>query len=411
MIKSSKAVLSPYRWVILAIVWAATFVGIAPQFQVAALAFKIVPDLNLSLTQFSMIFSAPMLGSVFISVPSGALGDRFGVKKVVTLGFVFSIVGVYFRYLAHDFSTFFILMFLSGLSSALLNANISKLVGAWFPLEQMGTAMGINYTGAGLGMAIGLSTATLFPSTKMAYTTAGYLMLIVAILWVILVKDKPAGTPDRPVMSATQYFREVTKSKNVWLVGMGLMVFMGCNMVFSGNFSNALNAARGVDPQTASLMTSLVTLGSVFGSLVGPMLSDRIGRIKPFLAPVAILGALSMYLAWNSSGIITWLTLPVLGFMMGVSLPLLMSFPILLPEIGPTYAGSAGGLIATMQLIGAFFVPSFIVAPLANNSFDVLFLLASILYFLSGVILYFLPELGTKARLTTQNSVQEIERE
>lgn len=405
---SNQTIPAAYRWVILAIVWAAMFVGVAPQFQVAALAYQIIPDLNLTMPQFSLIFSAPMLGSVFFSIAAGTMGDRFGVKKVVTVGFTLSIIGVYFRYAAYDFITFFILMFLSGLSSALLNANISKIIGAWFPREQMGTAMGLMYTGTGLGMTIGMSTATLFPTTKIAYTTWGYLMLIVAFLWVLLVKDKPEGAPDLPAMPTSQYLREVAKSKNVWLVGLGLMLFMGCNMVFSGNFSNALNSVRGVDPKTASFMASLVTLGTVFGSFMGPMLSDRVGRIKPFLAPIAILGAVLMYLSWTSTGIATWIILPVLGFSMGVSLPILMAFPMLLPEIGSTYAGSAGGLIATLQLMGAFFIPSLIVAPLAKNSFDIMFLLASLIYLLSGVVTYFLPELGSKARTNGAIPTNEV---
>ncbi|MFZ5639488.1 MAG: MFS transporter [Bacillota bacterium] len=394
----SKPILSPYRWVILFIMWASTFIGVAAQFQVAALAYKIIPDLKLSLSQFSMVLSAPMLPAVFFSLPAGALADRFGVKKVVTVGFVFSIIGVYFRYAAHDFWTLFALMFLAGLSSALLNANVAKLIGAWFPMEQMGTAMGIYFTGAGLGMTVALATSALFPSIKSAFTTAGLVILVIGILWVALVKAKPEGAPDLPAMPVTKYIGKVARSKNVWLVGIALMLFMGCNMAFSGNLSNALNGVRGIDPKTAGLMASLVTLGTVVGSFIGPALSDRIGRIKPFLAPMAILGAVVMYLSWATTGGVTWVLLAVLGFLMGVGLPLLMTFPVLLPEIGPVYAGSAGGLIATLQLIGAFFIPSFIIAPIAGTNFNTLFMLASLSYLLFGLVTLFLPELGAKAR-------------
>ncbi len=399
MSDNSKPVLSPYRWVILFIMWAATFIGVAAQFQVAALAYQIIPDLKLSLSQFSMILSAPMLPAVFFSLPAGVLADRFGVKKVVTVGFIFSIVGVYFRYAANDFWTLFVLMFLAGLSSALLNANVAKLIGAWFPVEQMGTAMGIYFTGAGLGMTAALATSALFPSIKSAFTAAGFVILAIGILWVVFVKAKPEGAPDLPVMPVTKYIGEVARSKNVWLVGIALMLFMGCNMAFSGNLSNALNGVRGIDPKTAGVMASLVTLGTVVGSLVGPALSDRIGRIKPFLAPVAILGAIVMYLSWATTGAAIWVLLAILGFLMGVGLPLLMTFPMLLPEVGPVYAGSAGGLIATLQLIGAFFIPAFIIAPLAGTNFNTLFILASLSYLLFGVVTMFLPELGVKARV------------
>lgn len=390
---------SSYRWMILAVIWVTNVIGVAPQFQLAALAYKIIPELNLTLAQFSLIFSAPMLGSIFLSIPAGALGDKFGAKKVVAFGIILAIIGDYFRFLSHGFLSYYFLMFLSGLSPAMINANIAKIIGAWFSKEQAGTAMGIFFTGGGLGMTIGLSTATLFTSLTAAYMFSGYAMLAVLILWVLLIKDKPKGAPDVAPMPVLQYLREVSRSRNIWLVGLGMMFFMGCNMVFSGNFANALNSVRGIDPQTASLMAAVVTLGGVAGSLVAPVISDRIGRIKPFLTPLAVLGAVFMYFTWNSAGTVTWILLPLLGFMTGASTPLLMSYPILLPEVGPRYAGSAGGLISTLQLFGAVVIPSFVVAPLANNNFGLLFLLACVLYLLFGAVIHFLPEVGAKARL------------
>lgn len=389
---------TPYRWVILAIVWMATFMTIAPQFQVAALAYRLIPELNLSPAQFSMIFTAPMFSSVFLCIPAGTLGDRFGPKKVLAVGFVLSTIAVYFRYLADNFILLFILMFLTGIGASFLNANLSKIIGTWFSKEQMGTAMGIIFTGTSVGMTVGLSTSALFPTTKMAFTSAGYLMLAFTLIWIIFVKDSPEGTLTHSSQPSGNYLGVVIKSRNIWLVGLSLMLYMGFNMIISGNLANALNSARGIDPTTAGLMASLITTGNMFGSFIGPMISDRIGRIKPFLAPVGVLGAILIYLSWNSSGTLMWLSLLGLGFLMGISYPLLMSFPILLPEIGPAYAGSAGGFISTLQLFGAFFIPSFIITPIAGKNFDLLFLLCSGLYFLFGVVTSFLPELGAKAK-------------
>jgi len=49
-------------------------------------------------------------------------------------------------------------------------------------------------------------------------------------------------------------------------------------------------------------------------------------------------------------------------------MPMIASLPMLLPEIGPVYAGSAGGIIATLQVIGAVVAPTFIITPLAGSS-------------------------------------------
>lgn len=401
---------APYRWVILIVMWFSTFIGCLAQFQVAALAFKIIPALHLSSSQFALIMSAPMLPAVFLSLAAGSLADRFGVKRVVTVGFAFSVVGVYFRYAATNFTTLFIMMILAGLSSALLNANAAKLLGAWFPMEKMGTAMGLYFSSAATGITVALATSAMFPSTKSAFVTAGIFMLAVWIAWMALIKAKPEGAPEMPVMPVSKYLGVVAKSKNVWLVGLGMMFFMGSNMAFSGFLPNALNTVRGVDPVTAGLLASIVTIGTMLGAIVGPAMSDRVGRIKPFLAPVCILGAITMYLAWIvPTGAIMWATLFSLGILMGISSPLLMAFPMLLPEIGPAYAGTAGGMIATLQLLGAFIIPAFIITPLAGSNFSLLFSLSSLFFLLLGVVSLFLPELGAKARAkATTNSLQAI---
>lgn len=399
MNESLKTVLSPYRWVILAIMWSAVCIGLAAQFQVAALAYKIIPDFQLTSGQYSMVLTAPMLAGLFFSFAAGALADRWGVKRVVAVGFVFSIAGAFFRFAADNFLELFALMFLAGICPGFLNANVSKLLGAWFPKEHMGIAMGIYFSATGVGMSVALATSALFPTTKSAFITAGLVMLAVWILWMVFIKAKPEGAPDLPVMPVTKYIGVAARSRNVWLVGVALMFFMGSSMAFSGFLPNALHNVRGMSPVTAGFMTSLITFGTIVGSILGPVVSNRIGKMKPFLASVAILGAMAGYSAWVApQGAAMPVLLAVLGIMSGMCAPLLIAFPMLLPEIGPVYAGSAGGIIGTLQVIGAVFIPSFVIAPLAGQNYNLFFSLGSLCFSLVSVVVLLLPELGAKLR-------------
>jgi MFS family permease len=135
------AFLSPYRWVIVFICWLIVFIGMYAQFQVSALAFKIIPELGLSPDQFYKVLLAPMLPAVFLSFVAGALADRFGVKNVVTVGLIIAIPGVWCRYMVDSFTGMFILMMMAGMSQALLSPICAKLLGAWFPMKQLNTAM------------------------------------------------------------------------------------------------------------------------------------------------------------------------------------------------------------------------------------------------------------------------------
>ncbi|ADL07555.1 MFS transporter [Thermosediminibacter oceani] len=393
---------SSYRWVILAITCLATFIGCYAQFQIPSLAYKLIPDLNLTPSQYASILSAPMLPSIFFSIAVGALADRFGVKRVVTVGFLFAIVGITFRFTAKNYWQMLILMAMAGCSSAFLNANISKLLGAWFPPEKIGSAMGVVLASATGAMAIGTATSAMFPSMKSAFITAGVICAVIAALWVLFMKDKPEGAPDLPAMPVINYLGVAVRSRSIWLVGFAMMFIMGAMMAFSGFLPNALYAVRGIDPVKAGFIASLGTIGGFAGSILGPVICDRLGYMKPFLITAALLSAAGMFYAWQTPlGAIMWVLFIINGFMNASISPMLMSFPMLLPEIGPVYAGSAGGLIATMQLIGAFCIPTFVIAPLAGTNFKLMFGLAAMCYLLAAVVFLFLPELGIKARCKT----------
>lgn len=398
---TSKVFQSPYRWVILFVTWASVFAAVVAQFQVAALAYKIIPEFHLTTAQYSMVLTAPMLAGVCFSFMAGALADRFGVKHVVAVGFVFSIFGTFFRYAANTYWELFILMFLSGVIPGLLSANISKLLGAWFSKEQMGFAMGIFFTASGIGITVALATTALFPTAGSAYIVAGLLIFAVWILWLVLFKAKPEGVPDLPVMPMGKYIGVAARSKNVWLVGIVLMFFMGSSMAFSGFLSNALHDQRGMDPVSAGFMTSLITLGTIIGSLSGPILSNKMGKIKWFIIPVALIGAIAGYLSWVVPLSLMPIMLFALGLFSGMATPLLMAFPMLLPEIGPVYAGSAGGIIGTLQVVGAVFIPALIIAPIAGQNYTTFFTLGSLCFFMVGIITLFLPELGIKPKVNS----------
>jgi len=392
-----KVNVSPYRWVILLIVWASIFAALVAQFQVAALAYKIIPAFKMTTGQYSMVLTAPMLAGVCFSLVAGALADRFGVKRVVAVGFVFSIVGTFFRYAADTYWEMFILMFLSGIIPGLLNANAAKLLGAWFPKEQMGLVMGIYFKSNGMGITVALATTALFPTTQSAFIAAGILIFAIWILWLLLIKAKPEGAPELPVMPMANYMSVAAKSKNVWLVGIALMFFMGSSMAFSGFLPNALHDQRGMSPVTAGFMASLITFGTIIGSLIGPIISDKLGRIKYFIVPVAVIGATAGYLSWVSPQSNMPALFFVFGLLAGMPTPMLMAFPMLLPEIGPVYAGSAGGIIGTLQVVGAVFIPALVIAPIAGQNYTIFFTLGSLCFLALGIVTLFLPELGTKA--------------
>lgn len=390
---------SKYRWLILMLLGLVSFVGNGAQFQIAALAYQIIPQFHFSTAQFSTIMNAPMLVSVFLSIIGGSMGDRFGVKRVVTVGFVISIIAVFYRIYANSYWELFFSMLLLGVSLALAGTNASKMLGQWFHQKQLGMAIGIYFMIGLCGNTFGLAVSAFFPSVYSALLTAAIAMLSVGILWFIFAKDKPEKVTDMPASPAVPlrvYLRVALKSKNVWITGLAGLVCAGGTITYMSFLPAALHNARGVNPTTAGIMASVFTIGSIFGSVFGPILVERVREANIVLVFLSVSGAVSLYCSWIAPvGIIMSTLLIAAGLLTGGILPILFSIPMRLREIGPIYAGSAGGIVCTLQLTGAYFIPLFL-GKIAGDHYQLMFTLAGVIVFLGFPIALMLPRIGLK---------------
>jgi NNP family nitrate/nitrite transporter-like MFS transporter len=119
--------------------------------------------------------------------------------------------------------------------------------------------------------------------------------------------------------------------------------------------------------------------------------------MKPYLIIVGILGAAGTFWCWQLPiGPFMVIAMIVAGFLQSALIPMFLSLPMLLPEIGPRYAGSAGGIISTLQVIGAVVLPTFVITPLAGPNATILFGLEAICLALIAIPVLFLPELGSR---------------
>jgi NNP family nitrate/nitrite transporter-like MFS transporter len=409
MSNAGKPVLVPYRWVVLAVAMLAGFIGSYAQFQLPPLAYKLIPALHLSSSQFAALMGGPMTAAIFISILGGALADRYGVKNIVTVGLVLAVFGCTFRYAVTSFWPFFLLTVLAGLASALLVSNLSKLFGAWFPPEKMGTVMGIWMTSPMLAGFSATATTAFFPSDASAFIFSGVACFVILILWLILAKNKPEGAPEMPILPATRYLGKAIQSKGILLAGVGAFFIMGSTMTFADFLPNVLRDLRGISPVQAGFYGSLGTFGGIFGCFMGPVICNRMGVMKRYLVIASLLGAAASFWSWQLPvGPAIVIGLILAGFLQSALMPLLLSLPMLLPEIGPVYAGSAGGIICTLQVTGAVLVPTFIITPLAGSNANVLFGLAALCFSLIVIPVLFLPELGSRALAARAGKVSAL---
>ncbi|MDR0585124.1 MAG: MFS transporter [Treponema sp.] len=387
-----------YRWVILSVASFAIFVPNYAQYQLSPLAPQIIGDLGLSPSQFTSIFTATMIPAIFLSIVSGLLADKFGIKRIIGIGMLLSSAGLCMRIISNDFTLLFLSMVLSGFGGAFLNTNGAKIMGIWFPPEKIGAAMGIFLAASTLSMTVGMGTTAMLNGIRTAYLIAAILSIVALILWALLIKnsetERPQGGAPK-TLPISECLGKVVKNRIIWFVGICLMFILGANVII-GSFLPTILAERGIDIVSAGMYGSAVTIGNFLGCLFIPIVASRIAN-KPVLFILAVISAAGAAFGWQApQGIALVAALCVTGIAMGGLMPLLMSMPIQLPGIGPAYAGTAGGFTATLQLIGAVVIPTYIAGPIAGTNIKSFFAIAGICMIMVFIFGFGLPELGKK---------------
>lgn len=388
------------KWIVLAVTCLVLFVPSYCQYQLPPLAPELMTTFNLTMTEFSSVFSATMIPAIFLSLIAGMLVDKFGIKKIIGISILVTIVGVCSRIYADSFTSLMITMMLIGFSAAFLNANGPKIIGSYFPQEKISSMMSFLLASSTLAMTIGMGTTGFFSSIQSAFIVAAVISIIAGVLWLLFMKDPIKNENERLNKQVSITIGEslitVVKCQTVWVVGFCLMANMGCFVAISSFLPTAL-VGRGIDTIAAGMYGSIMTMGTLFGCLTAPLVVKKVGKMKPVMMIMAIVAAIGSAFFWNApEGVLLGVGMFIFGATSSGLMPLLMSIPIQMKEIGPAFAGTAGGLTATLQLIGAVIIPTFIIIPIAGTNMTMFFMLTGVSMAISAGMILFLPELLKK---------------
>jgi NNP family nitrate/nitrite transporter-like MFS transporter len=387
-----------YSWIMLSVSCLCFFSPSYTQYQLSPLAPQLMSQYNLSMGQFTSLFSAPMIPAIFSSLVAGLFADKLGLKKVIGLALAISTLGSCWRVIADDNNTLMISMILSGFGAAFLNANGAKIVSTYFPAAKISPLMSLLLASTTLAMILGMGTTGLFPDITTAFLFAAILSALATLLWFFVIKS-PLETriANSSIPSLGISLQVVMKSKVVWIVGFSLMGLTACNVAISSFLPTTL-IERGMGEFTAGIYSSIMMTGSLFGCLFFPMVANKIGKTKPFILSLSLVSAIGAGFAWNApTGAILGASLFLTGSALNGLMPILMSIPIRLPEIGPLYAGTSGGFTSTLQLLGGVIIPSFVITPIAGANMMLYYILSGFCMLAVAGLGILIPELGVES--------------
>jgi cyanate permease len=359
-------------------------------------------ELHLTHVQTSLLFTAPILMLAAVAIPAGLITDRIGVRKAAGIGAIIIAVGTILRGTATNSSSLLAFTFLYGVGLGWSFPNLPKLVSAWVPREKAGVATGIFTSGILIGgsLALAITMPVVFPITNTfqgVFFIWGIPPAIAAILWWILVKELPDNRiHGEPVTRVIMPFRQILRSKNLWLVAIFLLLHNFFFYAWAG-WAPTLVRLKGATPDLAGLITSMTLWAGIPTVFLMPRLSYKLGLRKPFLWASSITLALAAWGAIHISLPMSWFLMILMGVANTTRYVTILALPV---EMMPSKdVGTASGLVLSIGYMGGV-----IGAVIGGRILDLTRSLDLSLLVLTGVsiaaagIAFRLPETGPKAR-------------
>lgn len=374
------------------------FIGNYAQYQISPIAGTVMAELNINVPQFSLLFTACMYPALALSLVSGVLCDKLGARRCVTTALVLSTAGMIGRVaFTSNFVMTLCCMALTGLGCMFLTATSAKILAPYFG-EKLGQIMGPVSAGNTVGMFIAMATTACFPGTKAAYIASAVFAVIVLAAWVSCGKDPQQAADEPQSVSIGESLKICLKNRYVWLCGATMMLLMVGQIMIASSLPMALQMEKGMDASSTGTISSVYMIGAILGTTFGPQLFFGLKKGKRlFITCAAMITGLGVAFAWHIPNVILLCGALVLcGACLASFIPMIMSLPVVLPGIGPAYAGTAGGLVATVQIIGCTIIPSNILTPLFTDSanvtnFGALFLVSGLIAACAAVTANLLP--------------------
>lgn len=373
----------------------AIFIPNFAQYQLSPLANTIMDEFNITHSQFSSLFTAPMIPAVALSVVAGVLLDRFDPKRVVGVSMAITLAGTVLSQFARSYSILFMAFMMIGVSAAVLNCGQAKLISGWYGPSRIPGRMGIILSASTLAMTLALATTALFPGRLAAFLVTSLGSALAFILWLGLYKSPPktGKTSDSGSGGIMAGLKTVITHRWIWVIAICLFFIMAANVVM-GSFTTVMLAARGIAPVQTGLYASIYMAGAFLSCYIAPAIVTKLKQTRPVVFILSVTGSAGVAFAvpFAPEGILLGAAILLTGICVGGTIPLLMAIPVSLPGVGPRYAGSAGGFVATIQLLGAIVGPSYVLIPLAGqSSFPRLFFLAGLCMMIAAAVAMLLP--------------------
>jgi ACS family D-galactonate transporter-like MFS transporter len=143
----------------------------------------------------------------------------------------------------------------------------------------------------------------------------------------------------------------------LWVYGIALLGGYGAYFTTSQLFSQYVTTDRHFDPSAGGLLSALILLAGIPGSVLGGHLADRSTNLRMFIVGPLVAVAALLALIPVAPSILLWPLGIGIGFFLIFGFAAWLAVPSRVSNIRAEHIGSATGLMLTLAAIGGFFIP------------------------------------------------------
>lgn len=297
-VEASGRVASGALWA-LGVIFAANFLNYTDRQLVSALENQLTEALNLTRTQFGLLWTLFTVGYMICAVPIGLLADRYSRTRLFAACIVVWSVATIASGWAPSRQVLYVARVFIGVGEAGCLVIGPSLISDFFARVVRGRALSVFYLGMPLGGTAAFILAGLlldFGWRNLFYMAGVPGFLIAALVWVM--PDPPRGASEGAhhgmQAGGVRQYLQLLKTRTLLLIilAQAFAVFILVPLIHFG--VKFFEDARGMEPKQARIALGLIALvagalGNSFSGVVGDRLYRRLSGAYALMAGVSFL--------------------------------------------------------------------------------------------------------------------------
>lgn len=351
----------PTRWIMLGVI-SLGFISLTLNWFDVATAFPLIgAEFKVGLPSLSYLISLFIVGYGVAHIPGGMLATAIGMKRTLVIGLVVQGLAGIMSGLSYSYTELAVFRLISGIGGSVFIAVGFAAVIVWFRQSQVTLALGISGGAAfSAGAAFALYVWIYLQRATSWHTSlvlAGVFELIVAVVTALWFRT-PANAP---ALAGARFDKEAliasVASRDLWTYGLALLGGYGAYFTTSQLFTEYATLERHFDPSLGGLLSALIVLAGVPGSMLGGYWADRSRNLKAFVVGSLIACAVGLALIPVVPTGALWVVGIGIGFFLIFGFAAWSAVPARVSRIQHEYVGTATGLMLTLAAVGGYFIP------------------------------------------------------